>query len=762
MPAPTEAIFLKRRLNTLEKGGVTLLEAIREPLGMGSKLRLFFKSGTPTDEFSLGAGFVIEHTRTIGGGPMLTCTADTADDSVVLFSGKTKLKIQPQAAETNLFSDLNTLLAVRNGESSEVVAEWLNFHVTHHDAEAALIINRAKPLTDTNFFNQLKKQAGSIQGLKMLVVLDADVPLGQPDLAAESHPFNVPGAPGKDRMEVPDPEPWQAPLGELLIYELVRARFLNTARAVANIDVYDLLALDDSENIFDRAVNSTTGTLLLEGVQIYPWRIRNGDSGRFGDHICAQFDNENLRKRWCVAPKRLGENTVWRLIRIVGSNPTPEESTRFYRCMALRHPAKSVSKIVPKTSLTENSALVDQATKIFNHKPVRAPVVSLANSGKEKFGNKTGGTRTTIVTTMKNEGPFILEWIAYHRAIGVEDFLIYTNDCTDGTETMLELLQNKGIVQHRENPFSPSGDLKPQHAALQAAEMEEVVKESDWLICMDVDEFINIHTGSGKLSDLFNATKNANMISLTWRLFGNSDIHEYQDSPICEAFTHCAPQLSRKPHQAWGFKTLFRNLAIFKKLGVHRPKGLKPQLYEDIHWVNGSGKAMPQSMYRNGWRSTMSTYGYNLVTLNHYAVRSAESFLVKRDRGRVNHVDRDQGLSYWFRMNNNAETDLSIQRMLPAMRAELDKLMADPEIATAHDYSVNKHREKIGTLKATNAYANFYKDLTGRRLEKLSRLHTNFGANVFLMGPDVIPEEISEADPSKPFLFTVEKGETSH
>ena len=53
---------------------------------------------------------------------------------------------------------------------------------------------------------------------------------------------------------------------------------------------------------------------------------------------------------------------------------------------------------------------------------------------------------TTIVTTMKNEGPFLLEWIAYHRAIGVSDFLVYTNDCTDGTDRMLKLLQKKNIV----------------------------------------------------------------------------------------------------------------------------------------------------------------------------------------------------------------------------------------------------------------------------------------------------------------------------
>ena len=65
----------------------------------------------------------------------------------------------------------------------------------------------------------------------------------------------------------------------------------------------------------------------------------------------------------------------------------------------------------------------------------------------------------TLFSCMKNEGAGLLEWIAYHRAIGVDDFLVYTNDCTDGTDTMLEMLQAKGIVQHRANPWVPGGEL---------------------------------------------------------------------------------------------------------------------------------------------------------------------------------------------------------------------------------------------------------------------------------------------------------------
>jgi len=254
----------------------------------------------------------------------------------------------------------------------------------------------------------------------------------------------------------------------------------------------------------------------------------------------------------------------------------------------------------------------------------------------------------------------------------------------------------------------------------------------------------------------------ANLISCTWRLFGNADVHDYEDAFLLAQFDRCAPEFANKPHQAWGFKTLFKNVGLFKKLGVHRPKGLKPQIWDKIRWYNGSAKPMPKNEFRNAWRSNAATYGYDVVQLNHYAVRSAESFLVKRDRGRVNHVDRDQGLAYWFRMNNNYEQETSIQRMIPRLQAEFDRLMADPDIRAQHEACVKAHREKIDALRATENYAAFYQELTGWRMEKLARMHRHFGANVFLNGPQTVPDEIVAKDPDEDFFFTVDKGETVH
>ena len=423
--------------------------------------------------------------------------------------------------------------------------------------------------------------------------------------------------------------------------------------------------------------------------------------------------------------------------------------------MALRHPSEAIFKIVPKTSLIEHPPLLKQTRNFWKHNPVRMPEIEQDRVPK-------GRGRCTIVTTMKNEGPFILEWLAYHCAIGFDDIIVYTNDCTDGTDTMLQMLEREGICQWRENRFREM-ELKPQHAALQSAEEEEVIKNAKWATCIDVDEFVNIKVGDGTLDALFAAVPVSNMIVMTWRLFGDGDVHDYVNGPITEQFLRCAPEFARKPHQAWVFKTLFQNIRLFKKLGVHRPKGLNPQLWEDINWVNGYGNPLPREMFRNGWRSTIETYGYDLVQLNHYAVRSAESFLVKRDRGRVNHVDRDQGLAYWFRMNNNYEEETSILSRLPMMKEELAKLMGEPEIVAAHEHSVACHRAKIDELKATENYSKFLEELTSERQEKLARLHLHFGSNVFLSGPTVVPDEIVAKEIEDEWFFTVElEGETAH
>ena len=246
-----------------------------------------------------------------------------------------------------------------------------------------------------------------------------------------------------------------------------------------------------------------------------------------------------------------------------------------------------------------------------------------------------------VVTTMRNEGPFILDWVAYHMGVGVTHFLVYTNDCDDQTEAILDALQMRGLATRVDNPVGPED--KPQRIAFDLAANHPRTRKADATIVMDVDEYINVHAGDATLQDLFRAAGDPDMISMTWRLFGSSGIVEYQDGPVPEQFTKAAPRLTRKPHHNWGFKTIFRRGVPFAGMGVHRPHepiGNMPK------WTNGSGEQLPDRYLQGGWRSGIDCWGYDLVTLNHYAIRSCESFLVKRDRGRANHVARPQGIEY--------------------------------------------------------------------------------------------------------------------
>ncbi|MEL7463568.1 MAG: glycosyltransferase family 2 protein [Pseudomonadota bacterium] len=360
--------------------------------------------------------------------------------------------------------------------------------------------------------------------------------------------------------------------------------------------------------------------------------------------------------------------------------------------------------------------------------------------------------RVLIVTTMKNEGPFILEWIAYHRSIGVTDFLVYTNDCDDGTDAFHDLLAEKGVIaEHLDNPFRTMNGVKPQHAALWNSQTRPVAQEADWIIGMDVDEFINIHVGEGRFQDLLDAVPDANMISMTWRLFGNGFVRDFEDGFVTEKLLHCAHERARKPHQAWGFKTAFRNTGIYRKFGVHRPKGLKPDRAGEINWVDSNGRQMPESYHQAGWRASKRNWGYGLVTLNHYSLRSSESYLVKRDRGRVNHVDRDQGLAYWFRMNHNAVEDRSILPKLPAAKAEFDRLMEDPDIRAMHERCVLAHRAKIDELMERPDYRELFETIESKRMKNLSRMLMNFGNAIFHEGPHAVPEEfLKQADELEP------------
>lgn len=99
------------------------------------------------------------------------------------------------------------------------------------------------------------------------------------------------------------------------------------------------------------------------------------------------------------------------------------------------------------------------------------------------------------------------------------------------------------------------------------------------------------------------------------------------------------------------------------------------------------------------------------ATLNHYALRSLDSYLVKNDRGDVNRENRAFDDSYWRERNDPAWEDTSIQRYLPALTQALKDLKSDPQIAELHAECCLRHRAKRDALLTQPRYQEMQRQL---------------------------------------------------
>ncbi len=310
--------------------------------------------------------------------------------------------------------------------------------------------------------------------------------------------------------------------------------------------------------------------------------------------------------------------------------------------------------------------------------------------------------RALIVTCVKNEAAFVVEWLAHHRRVGFDHALVFSNDCSDGTELMLDRLQDIGWLTHVRNPGPHAKG--PQWDALKAADRHPMVREAEWLLVCDVDEFVNIHAGGRRLPDLWAALPQADVLPLTWRMFGNAGVVRYSDAPVTQTFTRAAPATLGWPWRAQMFKTLFRNDGSFGKLGVHRPRNPDPT--RSPLWIDGSGRDVTQDLAPGRMFSDYRHDNYGHVQLNHYALGAMESYLVKADRGRANREASGFDLGYWVERNLCEVEDRSIERLDSAeLRAEL---LADPILGPLHHAGVRWRHDRFAHLMQDDAWRSLF------------------------------------------------------
>ncbi len=297
------------------------------------------------------------------------------------------------------------------------------------------------------------------------------------------------------------------------------------------------------------------------------------------------------------------------------------------------------------------------------------------------------------ITCVRDEGPWLLDWIAHHRAHGFSHFLIASHDCLDGSDTLLDALDAAGIITHL--PFTPKAGKAVQWQALRLLQDHPVYRDADMAMFFDADEYLVLTEGA-TLDTLL--PEGIDAVPLRWHLFGNGGHAEWVDRPVTERFTRGGANGMPVP-MGHLFKSLHRPSA-FNGLGIHRPKGRAT-------WALASGmKAHPTFNEMEGLIHLLGVPQKDeRAWLNHYSVRSIEEFILKSDRGLPNHVRKPVDAGYWALRNFNTVEDKRIAPMLDASRAARAALT---EFDTLHADCVRYHRDRLARLKKDKAIVDLF------------------------------------------------------
>lgn len=290
----------------------------------------------------------------------------------------------------------------------------------------------------------------------------------------------------------------------------------------------------------------------------------------------------------------------------------------------------------------------------------------------------------TLISSMRDEGPFILEWVAHHLVLGFDRIVIASNDCRDGSELLLAALAKQGVIEHLENRVPP-GEI-PQHAAYAAMRRDRAIDDTRWLMVLDADEFLNVQQPGHRLADLTAlAGDEADVISLHAMCFAAEPETHWRPGPVCPMFRQRLA-LGHPANQA--LKSLTRAPGRFRHIHNHSLVAFEGKAHL-LRILGGDGairRALPDvPLWKQLRNRPVGPQDFRIACYNHYAVKTWDAFNLRRERGRgAAAMDGSENArhtaEYFARRNQPEGPDLSILRHQGEVEAKLAALLALPGI----------------------------------------------------------------------------------
>jgi hypothetical protein len=294
-----------------------------------------------------------------------------------------------------------------------------------------------------------------------------------------------------------------------------------------------------------------------------------------------------------------------------------------------------------------------------------------------------------ICAIVKNEHDYLLEWIAYHRVVGVNRFLIY-NNCEkddDGTTKLLKKLHRVGLIElvawpDRPNWVLASGvHVRPQAPAYYDG-TERLRGEAEWVAFIDADEFI-VPMKEKDLPSTLKRYESFGGVGPNWRMFGSSGQQQKQNVPVMKRFTMASRRENAHNHHV---KSISRP-ELIREVGTHRP------FLEKGKFVDEHGREITDK------RGIHHSVTYDFIRINHYFTKSREEWLQKIARGRAA-TPGQRPEDFFVKADLNDELDTFILQFYDATVNGMKELASAADIKNYPTLSgsqlLRKRRRSVG------------------------------------------------------------------
>ncbi len=232
-----------------------------------------------------------------------------------------------------------------------------------------------------------------------------------------------------------------------------------------------------------------------------------------------------------------------------------------------------------------------------------------------------------VVAIMKNEGPYVKEWLDYHLLAGVDHFFIFDNESEDNLKKILQPYIDKGIVTYE---FLPGQVMQSPAYNLAINRFRFYCR---YIAFIDTDEFILPKSSSnivGVVDEIFSYHESIAGLVINWHCFGSN----YQDKAdyskgVLERFTRRAPNDWTPKVEGWPEHLRDGNAVTKTILNPRKVKYMDGPhngvYFENCYMVNEQGRALPSG---NNHPVTADK-----IVLNHYNTKTREEYTLKIRRG---------------------------------------------------------------------------------------------------------------------------------